>query len=198
MSTPHFHSLKIDEVRKETSTCVSVSLQIPEELRLTFSYQSGQYITLKKTIEGEEIRRSYSLCSSPFEKDFRVAIKQVDGGLFSTFANHELKAGEHIEVMNPMGNFTLSTAESNVKNYMAFAAGSGITPILSLIKSVMFSEPQSKFTLIYGNQNISSIIFKEEIDGLKNKYMNRLQIIHVLSRERMETELNRPILFVWS
>jgi ring-1,2-phenylacetyl-CoA epoxidase subunit PaaE len=190
MATPHFHTLRILDVRQETPTCVSISFDIPEQLANEFKYQSGQYVTLKKMIDGEEIRRSYSICSSPNEDDFRIAVKEVEGGIFSSFANHSLKVGDTIDVMNPIGNFTVPLQESQQKNYMAFAAGSGITPILSIMKSVLAIEPLSNFILIYGNQQIQSIMFREEIEGLKNTYMNRLQVIHVLSRERLETDLN--------
>jgi ring-1,2-phenylacetyl-CoA epoxidase subunit PaaE len=190
MSNPQFHKLTVKDIRKETETCVSVSFSIPEEIKSLYKYEAGQYITIKKEINGEEIRRSYSLCSSPLENDFRVAIKQIHGGRFSTFANQELKIGDVLEVMNPMGNFTTSVDKNNNKHYMAFAAGSGITPMLSIIKTVLAEEPMSKFTLTYGNQNFYSIIFREQIEALKNKYMGRLQVFHVLSRERMETEVN--------
>ncbi len=190
MSNPSFHSLIVKDVRKETDTCVSVALEIPVELINEYSYQPGQYITFKKMMNGEEIRRSYSLCSSPIEDDFRVAIKQVHDGLFSTFANRELKKGDTIDVMTPLGNFTTAIDASHHKHYMAFAAGSGITPMLSLIKTILAQEPHSSFTLVYGNQHFYSIIFREEIEALKNKYIGRLQVFHVLSRERMETDLN--------
>jgi ring-1,2-phenylacetyl-CoA epoxidase subunit PaaE len=190
MSIPHFHSLKVLEVKPETNSCVSVSFELPENLKETFKFEAGQYITIKKVIDGEELRRSYSLCSSPLESDFRVAVKEVEQGKFSGFANHKLKAGEVLEVMSPIGSFTTTVDKANVMNYMAFAAGSGITPILSLIKTILAEEPHSTFTLVYGNQNVNSIIFREEIEGLKNRYMGRLQVFHVLSRERMETDVN--------
>lgn len=190
MSIPHFHKLKVCDIRKETPNCVSVALSIPKELESQFQYQAGQNITFKKEFNGNEIRRSYSLCSSPLENDFRVAIKQVDEGLFSTYANNNLKIGDIVEVMTPTGHFTISTQKENKKNYMAFAAGSGITPIISIIKTVLLEEPQSSFTLIFGNQNFQSIIFREEIENLKNKYIGRFQVVHILSREHLESDLN--------
>jgi ring-1,2-phenylacetyl-CoA epoxidase subunit PaaE len=190
MSTPQFHSLKINDIRQETPTCVSVALEIPNELKGVFAYEAGQYITFKKEIDGEELRRSYSLCSSPIENDYRVAIKQVHHGRFSTYANKQLKKGDIVEVMTPMGHFTTPLDANSQKHYMAFAAGSGITPILSLIKTILATEEKSTFTLVFGNQNFFSIIFREEIEALKNKYMGRLQVFHVLSRERMESDLN--------
>lgn len=190
MSTPQFHKLAIKDIRNETNTCVSVSFSIPDDLKQSFIYEAGQYITIKKEINGEELRRSYSLCSSPVENDFRVAIKQIHAGRFSTFANKELKVGDMLDVMTPMGYFTTPISADNQKHYMAFAAGSGITPMLSLIKTILISEPKSSFTLAYGNQNFYSIIFREEIEALKNKFMGRFQVFHILSRERMESEVN--------
>lgn len=190
MSSPQFYTLKVADIRKETPTCVSVSLEVPSELKDAFTYLPGQYITFKHVLEGEELRRSYSLCSSPLESEYRVAIKQVDGGKFSTYACNSLKKGDMLEVMNPMGNFTTTIDSTAQKNYMAFVAGSGITPVMSLMKTILATETSSTFTLIYGNQNLQSIIFKEEIEALKNKYMGRLQVVHVLSREKLETEIN--------
>jgi ring-1,2-phenylacetyl-CoA epoxidase subunit PaaE len=190
MSVPHFHPLTVSEVRRETATCVSVAFHIPEHLLETFRYQAGQYLTLRAQIGGEEVRRSYSLCSSPVESDVRVAIKLVAGGKFSGYANSELRVGDTLDAMPPMGNFTVDFDPSNKRNYVGFAAGSGITPVLSLIKTALSTEPSSSFTLIYGNQYVQSIIFKEEIEALKNKYIGRFQVVHVLSKERMESDLN--------
>jgi ring-1,2-phenylacetyl-CoA epoxidase subunit PaaE len=190
MANPSFHTLTVTDIKQETKSCVSVAFAIPSELKNEFAYEAGQYITIKKEINGEEVRRSYSLCSSPLETDFRVAIKLIRGGKFSSYANHDLKIDDKLEVMTPMGNFTTQLDAKHSKQYMAFAAGSGITPMMSLIKSVLASEPNSSFTLVYGNQNFYSIIFREELEALKNKYLGRFQIVHLLSRERMETELN--------
>lgn len=190
MSTPHFHALRVKDIRKETADSVSIAFDLPEELRKEFVYDAGQYITLKKTINGEDVRRSYSLCSSPLEPDFRVAIKQVEGGKFSTFANTNLQVGDELEVMTPMGNFIAQSASEKGKHYMAFAAGSGITPILSLLKTTLLSDITSTFTLVYGNQQVQSIMFREEIEALKNKFIGRLHLVHILSRERLECELN--------
>lgn len=190
MSVPHFHSLQIKDIRKETYSCVSISFHIPPELKEDFRYKAGQYITIKKKMKGEEVRRSYSLCSSPLENDFRIAVKQIDGGMFSTFANQNLTPGETLEVMCPMGNFSFDFAPNQTHHYVAFTAGSGITPILSLIKTALATEAHSTFTLVYGNQYVQSVIFKEEIEALKNKFMNRFQVVHILSRERMESDLN--------
>lgn len=190
MATPRFHALKIIDIRPETHDCVSLALEIPDDLKAEYAYQPGQYITFKTTLDGEEIRRSYSLCSSPLDNDFRVAIKRVHEGRFSNYAADKLRKGDMIDVMTPMGQFTTAIDPANQKNYMAFAAGSGITPILSLIKTILRSEALSTFTLIFGNKNLQSIIFKEELEALKNKYMDRFQVIHILSREKLETDVN--------
>lgn len=178
-----FHSVKVKEVRAETADCVSIALDIPRSLEETFGFAAGQYLTFRHAINGEDIRRSYSLCSSPGEGEWRVAVKQVPGGRFSSFANSMLKAGDILEVMPPMGNFVLPAPVAQRKNYVAFAAGSGITPILSILKTVLQKEPESRFTLIYGNSRTDTIIFLEELEALKNVHLGRLAIHHVLSRE---------------
>jgi ring-1,2-phenylacetyl-CoA epoxidase subunit PaaE len=186
----HFHSLKIREVRKETSDCVSVAFEVPEAIQEEFRYSQGQSLTMRTTINGEEVRRTYSICSSPLDNEWRVAIKKVDGGLFSSFANEQLRRGEALEVMPPVGKFYTELNPANTKNYVAFAAGSGITPVLSLIKTTLATEPHSNFTLVYGNRSRGSIIFFEELEGLKNKYMERFNLIHVLSREKTDAPIN--------
>lgn len=189
MSTPHFHLLKVKEVTPETAECVSVTFEVPESLKETFHFLPGQYLTLRKAIGGTEVRRSYSICAAPHDNELRVAVKKVDQGKFSGFVNGELKAGDEIEVMPPMGKFTPRNKEKTAKKYLAFAAGSGITPILGIMKSVLNAEPESEFTLVYGNKNRGSIIFKEAIEALKNRYMNRLSVYHVFTRETMDTPL---------
>lgn len=189
MSTSHFHLLKIKEVRPETADCVSVRFEIPEHLKDTFQFVPGQYLTLRKHIGELDIRRSYSICSAPHDNELRVAVKKVDQGKFSGYVNGELKAGDELEVMPPMGKFTSRASDKAAKKYLAFAAGSGITPILGIMKSVLKLEPESEFTLVYGNKNRGSIIFKEAIEALKNKFMNRLRVYHIFTREKMDTEL---------
>jgi len=188
MST-HFEKVRIKEVRRETDDCVSILLDIPDNLKDTFSYLPGQHITLRAKINDEDVRRSYSLCSSPLHKEWRIAIKKVDGGIFSMFANHTLQQGDEIELMPPLGHFVLQHT-NDAKHYVCIAAGSGITPVLSIIKTGLINQSQSEFTLIYGNRNSKSIIFKEELEALKNKYTTRLQVIHILSREHTEAPLN--------
>ncbi len=188
MSTPHFHALKVKEVHPETSDCVLISFDVPESLKETFHFLPGQYLTLRKIIDGVEVRRSYSICAAPGD-ELRVAVKKVEQGKFSGFANLELKAGDELEVMPPLGKFTPRHKKDTRKQYLAFAAGSGITPIIGIMKSVLKNEPESEFTLVYGNKNRGSIIFKETIEALKNKYMNRLRVYHVFTRETMDTPL---------
>lgn len=186
----HFHSLRIKQVQKETADCVSIVFDIPETLRDTFRFEQGQNITLKKVIDGEELRRSYSICSAPFENELRVAVKKVDGGKFSSYANEQLQPGDSIEVLPPTGKFNCVLHPSNSKQYVAFAAGSGITPVLSIIKTTLQTEPNSRFTLVYGNRNRNSIIFFEELEGLKNRFLRRFNFINVLSREIADAPIN--------
>jgi ring-1,2-phenylacetyl-CoA epoxidase subunit PaaE len=183
--TPKFHSLKINDVRTETEDTVSISFTVPSDLRNDYTFESGQYLTLKADINNEDVRRSYSLCSSPYENEWRVAVKQVPNGKFSTYANNTLDKGMVLDVMTPTGNFKLSTDSSKANSYVLFAAGSGITPMLSIAKSALHDEPNSDVTLFYGNKGFASIIFREEIEALKNQYMGRLRIIHILSRESL-------------
>ncbi|HEY0677606.1 MAG TPA: 1,2-phenylacetyl-CoA epoxidase subunit PaaE [Chitinophagaceae bacterium] len=180
----HFHPLVIKDVRQETDDCVSLAFDIPDELKEKFVFSQGQSLTMRTKLNGQEIRRTYSLCSSPLDNEWRVAVRKVDGGLFSTFANESLKKGDVIEVLPPVGKFFTPLHPDHQKNYVAIAAGSGITPILSIIKTTLRSEPLSTFTLFYGNRTRASIIFKEELDGLKNKFMDRFTLHHILSREQ--------------
>jgi ring-1,2-phenylacetyl-CoA epoxidase subunit PaaE len=180
----HFHPLIIKEVRQETDECVSLAFDIPDELKDTFRFHQGQSLTMRTKLNGEEVRRTYSLCSSPLDNEWRVAIKKVDGGLFSSFANTKLKKGDVLEVMPPVGKFNTQLDPKQQKHYVAIAAGSGITPVLSIINTTLRTEPNSQFTLIYGNRTRSSIIFKEELEALKNKFMDRFTLHHILSREQ--------------
>ncbi len=189
MSVLKFYPLKVKEVRQETTDCVSVALEVPDELREIFRFAPGQYLTFRRHMEDAEIRRSYSICCSPSDNELRVAIKKVTGGKFSGFANSGLKPGEVLEVMPPMGKFSPKTSEKAKKHYLAFAAGSGITPVMSILKTVLEQEADSQFTLVYGNRNRNTIIFREAIEGLKNRYINRVRIYHVLSRELMDVPM---------
>jgi len=189
MSVFKFYSLKVRDVRPETADCVSVSLEVPDELAEKFRFAPGQYLTFRRHFENAEVRRSYSICASPKDGELRVAVKKVEQGKFSTYAHADLKPGDVLEVMPPMGNFTIKHPPVKHKEYLAFAAGSGITPIMSIMKSVLEEEPDSNFTLVYGNRSKNSIIFREAIEALKNKHMLRLRLFHVLSREYMDIPL---------
>jgi ring-1,2-phenylacetyl-CoA epoxidase subunit PaaE len=184
-----FYSLQVKDIRQETNDCVSVAFDVPPQYKAVFAFQQGQYLTLKTHIEGEEVRRSYSICTAPDDNDVRVAIKQVEEGKFSTYANRILKQGDVMEAMPPMGHFYTPLSISNEKNYIFFAAGSGITPIISNIKAILTTEPKSRCTLLYGNQRVSSIIFKEDIEALKNQHLGRFQVFNILSRENTESSL---------
>ena len=182
----HFRPLQISEIRSETEDCVSVAFHIPEEWKEEFRFRAGQNITIRSTTTGQELRRSYSICSSPSENELRIAIKKLEGGRFSSFANSHLKPSMILDVLAPTGNFILNLQASHRKHYIAFAAGSGITPVISLLKTILLEEPMSRFTLVYGNRNRSAMIFREELMALKNAYPDRFQLIPVFSREKME------------
>ncbi|HJU45395.1 MAG TPA: 1,2-phenylacetyl-CoA epoxidase subunit PaaE [Chitinophagaceae bacterium] len=186
----HFHTLTIKDIRQETPECVSIAFDIPAGMQDTFRFTQGQNITIKKTIDGEELRRSYSICSCPLDNELRVAVKKIDNGKFSSHANLHLKKGDQIEVLPPTGRFYTELNSTNHKRYTGFAAGSGITPLLSIIKTTLRTEPDSEFTLVYGNRNRASIIFREELEALKNKYMGRFRLVHILSREKTDVPLN--------
>lgn len=186
----HFHKLKVKEVKAETPDCVSIAFEVPAILKNDFLFEQGQNITIKKEIEGEEIRRSYSICSAPFENELRVAVKMVEGGKFSAYANSTLKAGDELDILPPTGKFNTKLQTTNNKHYVAFAAGSGITPVISIIKTTLQTEPASSFTLVFGNRGRSTIMFFEELEGLKNKYLNRFNFINILSREKTDAPIN--------
>ena len=186
-----FHKVNIQEVKQETANAVSVLFNIPQQLVSEFNFEAGQYITLQKVINGEEIRRAYSICSTPKSGEVRVAIKKVENGVFSTFATSSLKAGDEIEISIPEGRFLLNT-EAN-KNYIGFAAGSGITPILSMVKTVLETEPASNFTLVYGNKSVADTIFYTELNALKESFSGRLNLHYIFSRENVKNELRGRI-----
>ncbi|MBT6138981.1 MAG: phenylacetate-CoA oxygenase/reductase subunit PaaK [Rhodospirillaceae bacterium] len=186
---PRFHTLTVNEVRRETPDCVSIAFDVPNALAEDFGFSQGQYLTLKSSVDGEEVRRSYSICSGVGDGELRVAVKRVEDGRFSSYANDDLAPGDTVEVMTPDGRFTTELDPSARRTYVAFAAGSGITPILSIAKSVLAVEPESRFTLFYGNRTLADIIFRGELDDLKDRYPDRVSILHVLSREPQETEL---------
>ncbi len=184
-----FYPLSVAQVRNETRDTIAVTFDVPPELAQSFAYQQGQHLTLRTMIEDEDVRRSYSICSSVQEGALRVAIKRTPGGLFSSWANDNLKPGMTLDVMPPMGHFNVPLSNENARHYVAFAAGSGITPILSIIKTTLLAEPKSHFTLFYGNRASSSVIFKDELTDLKDSNMDRLNLAYVMSREQQDIEL---------
>ena len=180
LTMARFHNLKVKDIRRETSDAVSVSFDIPAQIQHEFQYKQGQYITLKLNINGEELRRSYSICTSPYsEKELRVAVKEVQGGRASSFINRILKVGDIMEVMTPMGNLSSILSGSNKKNYVLFAGGSGITPMMSILKSVLYVEKQSTVTLFYANRNEDSVIFKNEFDKIISENSSRIKLVNI-------------------
>jgi ring-1,2-phenylacetyl-CoA epoxidase subunit PaaE len=184
-----FYSLDIEDLKQETRDTIVVTFAVPVDLRQQFAFIQGQHLTLRAVVNGEDLRRSYSICSGVQDGNIRVAIKRTPGGQFSSWANDTLEAGMAIDVMPPMGHFNLPLSPDNHKRYLAFAAGSGITPMLSIIKTTLAVEPESTFTLVYGNRASSSVIFREELAELKDLYQTRLNLVYVMSREQQDVEL---------
>lgn len=186
---PRFHPLKLAAVRRETAYAVVLTFDVPAELVDAYRFTQGQFLTLRTRLDGEEVRRSYSICSGVTEGRLSVAVKRVDGGRFSSFANEALEAGAALEVMTPEGRFFTPLDPAHRKHYVAFVAGSGITPVLSLIKTTLDTESGSRFTLVYGNRFVRSIMFCDELEDLKDRYLGRFALYHVLSRDHQEVEL---------
>lgn len=180
-----FYKLTISEIKKETNDCVSIVFNIPAELKSNYTFIAGQYVNLKLTLDGKEIRRAYSICSSPEEDELRIAVKAVKNGLFSQFANSKLKVGDVLEVGKPEGNFIFEPNADRQKNYVGFVSGSGITPVLSIIKSVLKSESKSSFVLVYGNKSINDSIFYNQLHDLQLRYTGRLFVHGVYSQENV-------------
>ena len=187
--TPRFHALRIKEVRRETPDCVSLAFEVPAELAAEYRFVQGQHLNVRAMLDGDEVRRSYSICSGVDEGELRVAIKKVPGGRFSVWANERLAAGDEIDVMTPEGRFFTPLEAGQSKHYVAFAAGSGITPVLSLARTALAREPKSRFTLVYGNRRLASTMFHEALWELKDRYLSRFAIHNVFSREEQEAEL---------
>jgi len=178
-----FYNIKVLDIYKETKDTVVITFDIPEDLKSIFKFKQGQHLTLRKEINGEDIRRNYSLCTSPLDNEWKVAVKTIRQGVFSNYAFNELKKGDELQVMPPHGEFFVEVDETTSNNYVAFAAGSGITPMLSIIKTHLQKEPNSTFKLFYLNRMVKSIIFKEEIEQLKNEYFGRFQVFYFLTKE---------------
>jgi ring-1,2-phenylacetyl-CoA epoxidase subunit PaaE len=187
----HFHPLEVVDIKRETVEAVSIKLRIPEELKEEFKFIPGQYVMFKTEINGEELKRSYSISSSPGEGELRVGVKEVTNGRFSTFANRQLKVGDLLNTLAPRGRFVVNTDPSNRKHYVSFCAGSGVTPIISMMKHVLETEPLSRFTTFYGNRYASTIIYFDEINALKNRFPDRLEIHYVMSKEEMGSDFFR-------
>lgn len=183
MQVAEFHKLSVASVDSITDESVSVAFEVPGELAEVFAHTPGQHLIVKATIEGETVRRSYSICSRSGSGELKVGIKRLNGGAFSTFANSGLKVGDVLEATAPTGDFTIATDPTNANHYIAIAAGSGITPVLSMIESVLADEPKSRFTLVYGNRDGRSIMFLDELDRLKSQHPHRFVLFHILSSE---------------
>jgi ring-1,2-phenylacetyl-CoA epoxidase subunit PaaE len=184
-----FHRLPITRVERETRDAVAITFAVPDTLTEPFRFAAGQHLTLRADIDGEDVRRSYSICSGVHDGTLRIAVKRNPGGVFSGWANESLKAGDMLDVMPPMGHFNVPLASANRRHYAGFAAGSGITPLLSIVKTTLATEPQSRFTLFYGNRASGTVMFKEELAALKDTYLTRFNLVHVLSREAQDIEL---------
>ena len=185
----HFHRLAVAEIVDETAEARSIRFEVPPELRERFKFRPGQHLTLKAEIGGEEVRRNYSLCVAPEEGEIKVTVKRIAGGLFSNWANDHLKPGDTIDVMEPHGSFTWDFDPRAANHYAAFAGGSGITPVMSLLRTALIEEPGSRFTLFYGNRDSQSVIFLDELARLKNRFMDRLEVHHFLAEEAEDIEL---------
>jgi ring-1,2-phenylacetyl-CoA epoxidase subunit PaaE len=185
-SHPRFHRLAVRELRRETPDAVSLTFVIPRELEDDYDFSPGQYLTLRTMMDGEEVRRSYSICSGPDDGELRIAVKKVDGGAFSSWAADDLKCGDELDVMTPTGRFGVAPEPTEARVYVGFAAGSGITPILSIVKGILAREPMSRFFLFYGNRSTGGMLFREALEELKDRFIERLSVFHVISGEEQD------------
>ncbi|MBW8903021.1 MAG: phenylacetate-CoA oxygenase/reductase subunit PaaK [Bradyrhizobium sp.] len=183
---PRFHRLAVNDLRRESADAVSLTFAVPNALAESYRFSPGQYLTLRTMMDGEEVRRSYSICSGPDDGELRIAVKKVDGGAFSGWAADELRVGDELDVMTPTGRFGVTPAPAEARVYVAFAAGSGITPILSIVKGVLVHEPESRFFLFYGNRSAAGMLFREALEELKDRFIQRLSIFHVISGEEQD------------
>ncbi len=184
-----FHSLRVSRVERETRDAVAITFAVPDALREQFRFAQGQHLTLRTDLGGQDVRRTYSICSGVADGALRIAVKKCPGGAFSTWANEALKAGDALDVMPPLGHFNTPLAPEQARHYLGFAAGSGITPLLSIVKSTLEAEPRSAFTLVYANRASGSVMFREELAALKDRNLGRFNLVHVLSREAQDIDL---------
>ena len=189
-----FHPLRVRAVLPDTAEAVIVAFDVPTDLRQVFGFTQGQYLTLRKTIAGQDLRRSYSICAGVDDGELRVGVRKVKGGVFSNWINEQLQPGDSISVMAPQGRFFVPIDPASRRHHVGIAGGSGITPILSIMKTVLAREPLSRFTLIYGNRSLKSTMFKEEIEDLKNRFMTRLSLQHVFSDEQTDAPINMGVM----
>ena len=188
-STPRFHWLRVQNVHRETADAISVSFELPDDISSLYAFRAGQYLTLRTTLDGEEVRRSYSICSGIDDGELRIAIKRVEGGVFSVWAQDALQPGAAVEVMTPTGRFGIPPASGAPRVHVGFAAGSGITPVLSILKTVLSREPGSRFFLFYGSRATGEILFRGALEDLKDRHLGRLSVFHVLSQERQDVDV---------
>jgi ring-1,2-phenylacetyl-CoA epoxidase subunit PaaE len=194
MTTPLFHSLTVRRVTPDTPEAVVVTFDVPESLQPVFGFTQGQYLTLRKDIDGQDLRRSYSICAGVDDGELRVGVRKVRGGVFSNWINESLRPGDTVNVMAPQGRFFVPIEAGARRHHLGIAGGSGVTPILSIMKTVLAREPGSRFSLVYGNRSLKSTMFKEEIEDLKDRYMTRLVLHHVFSDEPTDTPLNMGVM----
>lgn len=184
-----FHRLRVTAVERLTEDSVALTFEVPDDLRADFAFQPGQHLNIRTDLGGQDVRRSYSICVPATSRRLRIAVKRLPGGAFSHWAISDLRPGTELDVMTPSGRFTAHTDPSHAKHYVAVAAGSGITPVLSIVSTVLEVEPASRVTLLYGNRTTRSVMFLEELEDLKDRYRERFHLVHVLSREAQEAEL---------
>jgi ring-1,2-phenylacetyl-CoA epoxidase subunit PaaE len=194
MTSLHFHPLRVRDIQPDTDEAFVVSFEVPPELAERFRFAHGQYLTLRALVDGQDLRRSYSICAGVDDPHLRVGVRRVPGGLFSQWVARSLKPGDTLEVMPPQGRFSVPLDREAERHYLGIAGGSGITPILSIMKTVLAREPRSDFTLIYGNRKLRSTMFKEELEDLKDKYLSRLVVHHVFSDEHTDADINRGVM----
>jgi len=189
MAVAEFYPLKVQDIRKECEDAVSIAFDVPDTLAEKFAFIPGQYLSLKKDLNGEDIRRAYSICSTPDDGELRVAVKRMVEGVFSNYVNDQLKSGDVLEVLPPVGRFHVPLDPDQAKIYVGIAGGSGITPFHSIIRTVLQKQPMSQFTLFYGNRTKATSLFRDSLEGLKRRYEDRFQLFHIYSEQHSDDEL---------